>query len=140
MAVEVEAAGLAAERRSVAQELRIREAFARVEDIMETGASTTRADFNFHMAIAEATNNHYFADFLNYLGKAMIPRRNVRLVPVSGGSRQAYLRMIQKEHGQIIAAISNGDVKAARAAMRAHLSESRSRYLALLTDNLAKTS
>lgn len=135
MAVEIESAGLAAERRSVAQELRIREALAKVEEALEAGASTARPDFNFHMSIAEATNNHYFVDFLNYLGNAMIPRRHIRVVSATGERREAYLRMIQKEHGQIVGAISTGDVRAARAAMRAHLSESRSRYLGFLTDN-----
>lgn len=140
MAVEIKVAGLAAERRSMAQEMRIHEAFAKMEDALKVGVSSVRADFDFHMSIAEAANNHYFVDFLTYLGKAMIPRRNVRLVPASGEGRTAYLKMLQAEHRQILAAISNGDPDTARAAMRAHLSESRLRYLALLTKDRTKTS
>jgi len=133
MAVEIEAAGLAAERRSVAQESRIHEAFAKIDTALETGISSVRPDFDFHMSIAEAANNRYFVDFLRDLGNTVIPRRNVRLVPASGEAREAYLRMIQTEHRRIVAAISTGDADSARTAMRAHLSESRSRYLDLLT-------
>ncbi|WP_121633869.1 FadR/GntR family transcriptional regulator [Tropicibacter alexandrii] len=134
-AVEVEAAGLAAQRRSPAQEERIIEAFRTVSDLAKQGEPTSEADFDLHLAIAEATNNARFTEFLRMLGPSVIPRRALRpdaARPTSG----SYQQMIDNEHREIVNAILTGDPDAAREAMRTHLQGSMSRYRALLRETV----
>jgi DNA-binding FadR family transcriptional regulator len=130
-AVEVEAAGLAALRRSPAQEETIFERHHAVRDCLDAGVPTSEADFALHLAIAEATNNARFREFLSMIGPRIIPRAAIR-----DGEHEAdqanYIMLIDDEHQQIVAAISAGDEDGARAAMRRHLRGSQERYRTLL--------
>lgn len=130
-AVEVEAAGLAAMRRSPAQEEAILDRHNAVRVCFETGVSSAEADFALHIAIAEATNNPRFRDFLAMIGKSIIPRAALS-ADSSERDQAAYLEMIDGEHRAIVMAISNGDEEGARDAMRRHLRGSQARYRALL--------
>lgn len=125
--VEIEAAGLAAQRRSPAQEEAILEAHRAIGRCIEAEAPTAEADFRLHLAIAEATNNPRFAEFLRMSGPRLIPR-----AVVPQGERVAheagYLDRLMAEHARIVDAISSGDVPAAREAMRVHLKGSQQRY------------
>ena len=129
-AVEVEAAGLAATRRSPAQEETILDRHRAVGACIDQGASTSAADFALHTAIAEATNNPRFVEFMALMGQNAIPR--AALAETAGDASSAYLSQLHEEHGRIVTAISNGDVDGARAAMRTHLQGSQRRYRALL--------
>jgi GntR family transcriptional regulator, transcriptional repressor for pyruvate dehydrogenase complex len=130
--VEVEAAGLAALRRSPAQEETILEAHVAVHEALVAGRPSSEADFALHLAIAEATNNPQFHKFLNALGENAIPRAALSSDGLQKDS--AYLKLLYQEHSRIVLAISNGDETAAREAMRAHLRGSQARYRALLRD------
>lgn len=129
MAVEIEAAALAARRRSPAQDMRIREAARDMGLAIERGEQATDADFAFHHAVAEATNNRVFVEFLDGLGARTIPRAH--LGPPAAPD-QDYLRKVQAEHVAVMRAIAEQDADAAREAMRAHLQESQRRYRAFL--------
>ncbi len=128
-AVEIEAAGLAAERASPAQGARIRECFAEIDAVIARGEPSDRADFAFHCAIAEATNNPLFPEFLGFLGRRTIPRSQLAEV---GELPEGYLAQIQQEHRAIADAILRGDPSAARSAMRVHLQGSHERYQLLM--------
>ena len=130
--VEVEAAGLAALRRSPAQEETILDRHVAVHEALKAGRPSSEADFALHLAIAEATNNPQFHKFLTLLGENAIPRAALS----SDGPEKdsAYLKLLYEEHSRIVVAISNGDETAAREAMRAHLRGSQARYRALLRD------
>ena len=132
-AVEVEAAGLAALRRSPAQEEVILERHYAVRACFEAGRPTSEADFALHLAIAEATNNPRFREFLALIGKTVIPRAALRNDD-SEADQAAYINLILKEHEEIVAAISGGDEDGAREAMRRHLRGSQARYRALLRE------
>ena len=125
--IEIEAAGLAAERASRTDIAAIVEAFAAIEQAIERGESGVDQDFAFHRAIAHATGNPKFLRFLNYLGHFIIPRQSVNLTSDSD-ERIAYLKTFQKEHTAILTAIQNGAVTQARTAMQRHLLNSRKRY------------
>jgi DNA-binding FadR family transcriptional regulator len=133
-AVEIEAAALASERRSPAQAEAIREASDAIAARIAAGEPTTDADFAFHLAIAEATNNARFPEFLRMIGARLIPRRALR---EEGGEAAPadYLAQIQNEHRAIAEAIAARDEAAAREGMRVHLKGSQSRYRALLRGN-----
>lgn len=126
-AVEIEAAGLAATRRTTAQAERITEAIGRIDAAGQNG-SEVRLDFDFHIRIAEATGNPQFARFMDFIGGLVIPRQRIRIEVDPAAGRDAYLRMLQREHCQIEQAIWAGDEVVARDAMRAHLIGSARRY------------
>ena len=128
-AVEVEAAARAAARRTPSQEMRIREAFQAIGAAIKRGEQATEADFAFHRAIAEATNNRIFVEFLEGLGQRSIPRAQV---PALRRPDAAYLQKVQQEHAAVLEAIAAGAADKARDAMRRHLQESQKRYRALL--------
>ena len=125
--IEIEAAGLAAERGSAADVRKIADGYEAIEQAIERGESGVDQDFAFHCSIAEATGNPKFSRFLEYLGRLIIPRQTINLT--SGGvKRIVYLKTFQKEHRVILDAIRSQAVTQARAAMRRHLHNSRKRY------------
>jgi DNA-binding FadR family transcriptional regulator len=131
MAVEIFAAGLAAERRSAGQLRRIATALERIDAAIGRGETAVAADFDFHRSIAKATGNAYFEKFLDYLGHYIIPRQTLRLKRREVEDEAAYLRKVQGEHHVIHQAIAASDPRAARLAMRAHLANSIERYRSL---------
>jgi GntR family transcriptional repressor for pyruvate dehydrogenase complex len=83
------------------------------------------ADFSFHLAVAEAANNHYFSTSLNALKEHVavgMKLHGLSLVGAPSGLEQVY-----DEHRGIYEAIRDRDADAARAAMRHHLESSRDR-------------
>jgi DNA-binding FadR family transcriptional regulator len=125
--VEIEAAGLAAERASPAQVKKISDRYAAVQGAIDRGNHAVDQDFAFHCEIADATGNPQFRRFLEYLGRFIIPRRTVwgRSTPPALRSQ---LDLFQQEHTQIVTAIREGAVAKARDAMQRHLVNSRARY------------
>jgi GntR family transcriptional regulator, transcriptional repressor for pyruvate dehydrogenase complex len=128
LAVEVETAGLAAERATAKQLRVIGQALAAMDRAIARNESAIDEDYAFHRTIAEATGNTQFARFLEYLGRFIIPRQTVRMEPIRASGARAYLDAFQQEHRLIHDAIQNHDSTAARAAMRQHLLKSRERY------------
>lgn len=127
IAIESEAAALAARRRSPEELARIKEACAAMDTAIEAGRSTVDLDIAFHRAIAQATGNRHFLGLFNYLGEVLVPRARVPTHQYDETTLQEYLRRISAEHHQIVAAIAAGDSDAARAALRIHLGGSRDR-------------
>src|SRR5262249_35478860 len=126
--IEIEAAGLAAERASPADIGKIGDAYDAIDRAIRRGDSAVDQDFAFHCQIAAATGNPQFTHFLEYLGRFIIPRQTVQ---VSGGApaeRRSYLETIQTEHRAIVEAVRGHAVQKAPAAMRSHLLNSRKRY------------
>jgi GntR family transcriptional repressor for pyruvate dehydrogenase complex len=125
--VEIEAAGLAAERASPAQVKRIAERFAAIRAAIEDGDNAVDEDFAFHCAIADATGNPQFRRFLEYLGRFIIPRGTV-WGSTAPPTNRAHLDLFQREHEQILRAIESHSAAQARSAMQRHLLNSRARY------------
>lgn len=126
IAVEAEAAAIAAYRRSALQEEAIRGANQEMARRIELGQSTVEADYAFHMAVAAATNNRYFIDSLARFGPRAIPRSQFPTLP--DASDRQYLLGVLEEHDRILEAIADQDAEAARTAMRGHLTSSQKRY------------
>lgn len=132
--VEVEAAGLAAERGSTPARGRVATALMAVDAALGRGESAIDEDFAFHRAIATATGNPQFVHFLEYLGRFIIPRQSVRVAAHRPEGQRAYLETFQREHAAIATAITERDITAAREAMRAHLVNSQQRYRRLAAE------
>jgi DNA-binding FadR family transcriptional regulator len=128
--IEIEAAGLAAERASKSQLATIKDAYQAIEQAIANGEGAIDQDFAFHCSIAAATGNSQFVNFLEYLGRFIIPRQTIRSAD-NPTERRAYLRKIQLEHREILDALRTGQTTAARAAMQRHMLNSRKRYRGL---------
>ena len=124
--IEIEAAGLAAERASAAQVASIVDCLDAIEAALARGEDAIREDLALHCSIADATGNPQFRRFLEHLGRFIIPRQTIRGGP--GLPKRAYSQTFQGEHRDIVQAIRAGAVARARAAMRRHLVNSRKRY------------
>ncbi len=126
-ALEIEAAGLAADRAAPEDVKKIVFSFEAIEEAIKRGEPAVDQDFAFHCAIAAATGNPQFRRFLEYLGRFVIPRQTVwgQSAPVLS---RTHLNTFQKEHRSILQAIKAGQVTKARAAMRHHLVNSRKRH------------
>ncbi|MFN3302593.1 MAG: FadR/GntR family transcriptional regulator [Roseateles sp.] len=125
--LETEAAGLAALRRTDANLAALRQALDAVIAAVEAGEDSVAADFQFHLEVARATQNHHFTDLMATLGAQIIPRARLEPAADMTAERRAYMRRVNAEHESILDAIVNQDVESARAAMRTHLSNSRER-------------
>ena len=134
LGVEIESAGLAAERAARPDVRAIAAALQAIEKTAGEGKSAVDEDLAFHRAIAQATGNPEFARFLQFIGRHLIPRRTVSGLPERMGGQRAYLALIQEEHRRIADAIAQGDPKAARDAMRRHLTRSLDRYRKLAAE------
>jgi GntR family transcriptional regulator, transcriptional repressor for pyruvate dehydrogenase complex len=132
--VEVEAAGLAAERGSSGARRRVTTALRAIDAALDRGESAISEDFAFHRAIAAATGNPQFAHFLEYLGRFIIPRQSIRVAAHRPEGQRAYLETFQREHVTIAEAIAARDATAAREAMRSHLTNSQQRYSRLAAE------
>lgn len=121
LALEVEAAGIAADRRSVIQLKKIEIAYKEIATAAKKEGMAVMEDKNFHRQISLATGNSYFSKLLDFLGHYVIPCG--RIQGLSGGQieERRYLKIIQKEHLAILIAIKDGDSQAARTAMQIHL-------------------
>lgn len=129
--VEVEAAGLAAQRRSPAQEELILTRHSDILICIEAGQPIRREDFQLHLAIAEATNNPLFGEFLHQHGNNLVPKLGLKTANHTTLD-QEYFKTINQEHEHIVTAISDGDEKNARESMLLHLKNSQVRHRAIL--------
>jgi len=136
LGVELQSVGLAAARRTPEALAEIARAYDYLENLTTDDAEVeARADFDFHLAIAKATRNPHFPQFL----EAVTGEISFDLVlkhRQSSGAYQTYLKKINKEHAAILAAITQGDVKGAKNALAQHLEESLVRYRAMLEEPL----
>jgi DNA-binding FadR family transcriptional regulator len=134
LGVEMQSVALAATRRTPEALAKIARAYDHLDSLeTEDVEIEARADFEFHLAIAGATRNQHFHRFL----EAVFNEINFDLIlkhRQSARTHKAYTRRIAKEHAAILAAITQGDQKAARNALVLHLEESLNRYRSLLDE------
>jgi GntR family transcriptional repressor for pyruvate dehydrogenase complex len=140
LSVEVEAAGMCAERRSDAEAAAIRALMEQV-DAQHDDPSAVRIhyDYDFHLAIAAATGNEYIHGFLSYLQPMIVPRYQLGYV-VTPEFTETYYARIHNEHKAIVDAIERRDGAGARRAMRRHLHNSLERVRALAQASGVETS
>ncbi len=127
ISLESEAASLAAQRRKDTHLAGMAAALASFEAAIHANSDAVPSDFQFHVEVARASGNRYFADLMTYLGTTIIPRTRLRTAGDAPEGRLAYLARVHMEHESIYRAIRDRDPEAARAAMRTHLNNSRDR-------------
>ncbi|SHK06225.1 DNA-binding transcriptional regulator, FadR family [Roseomonas rosea] len=127
IALESEAASLAAQRHSAAQLAELDAISAAFAEALEEPDRSAAHDQDFHLCVARMSGNLYFAELLSGLSPNLLPRARVDLHRGDARAKADYLRRLLQEHAQIRDAIARADADEARAAMRLHLSNSRER-------------
>lgn len=136
MAFEVHAAGLAAVRRSLAQEAAIWAAVRDFELSAKNDSVLDDIDFQFHKAIIQATNNAAFIEFFALMGARILPASTFSRALHPTLITDNYIDQTTREHRLICERISNGDQEGSRDAMRAHLTRAHDRYRGIIFQNI----
>lgn len=124
--MECEGAALAAERATKADVEALVDLTARMETLAKAGAETVDADFRFHLAVANLSDNRFIAEGLEMLRPHVL--FIARFVRTLGPQRYEFgKKKMNGEHSAIIDALAARDPKAARAAMRTHIERSQRR-------------
>jgi len=128
--IEAGAAAQASTFRSVSGIRRIATALDNFKKGLEHGIADALAhDVDFHLSIAQATGNRYYADLQAQLVRASGFGGGLGTQASLSSDTDSFLRLIYSEHSSIYHAIQRGDPEEARAAMRMHLSHSRRRLI-----------
>jgi DNA-binding FadR family transcriptional regulator len=128
MGVEVEAAALAAQRRTMADLDAMTARLDAIDKAVAAGEAGSEQDLGFHRAISRATGNPNFTRLFDTFGAAMIPRQWAPLDDMTPAERTRHFDRMQREHRAIHAAIEARDAGAAQRAMRLHLARSYGRF------------
>ena len=123
LAIECEAAALAARRRTRAQIEVLDRALADLRQAVRTGGGVVGPDWAIHMAVAVASGNPLLIGVMESLGAQSVLRHrasvdDVDLVDPEHGA------LLVHEHAAIRDAVVRGDADAARSAVRVHLGRS----------------
>ncbi|WP_417372560.1 FadR/GntR family transcriptional regulator [Glutamicibacter protophormiae] len=120
---ETEAAAVAALSASDADLKSMDEALKGFEASQGNASLSMNCDYEFHLAVARATGNPYFAHAVQGFGPSMIamPRRRLDSTAAVDAER---LGSVTTEHRAVREAIAAGNPQLAAAAMRLHLGNS----------------
>jgi GntR family transcriptional repressor for pyruvate dehydrogenase complex len=125
LTIEPDAAFFAARRRDEAAITKIADALAEMRDATSHQLHRTDADFMFHRAVAEASNNHYYTASMDALKPHIAVGMHLHGLTLMGPRLQ--LSRVFDEHEKIFQAVADGDADVARDTMRQHLEGSRDR-------------
>jgi GntR family transcriptional repressor for pyruvate dehydrogenase complex len=125
LTIEPFAAYFAAQRRDDAALQKIAAALADLRDATRHQLHRTDADFQFHRAVTEAANNHYYTASIDALKQHIAVGMHLHGLSLMGP--RIKLERVFDEHNAIYEAVARGDAEAARDTMRAHLEGSRDR-------------
>jgi DNA-binding FadR family transcriptional regulator len=117
--LEVQAAALAAQRRTDEDVAAMRDALETMTNVPYGSVMWLKTDLEFHKTVAAATGNAYMVQFLVFVSE------RVRDSILASGNQQKSEELASVtlgEHQRILDAIEARDPEAAQGAMRAHLS------------------
>lgn len=126
LTVEVDAAGLAAQRRNDESLGEMVRALDLLSDATGSRLHREDADFTFHLAIARASNNQYYAETLKALRDHIYVGMKMHGDALMSDGAAA-LEHVLGEHRGIYEAIRDRDAERARGVMRTHIIHSRER-------------
>ena len=125
LTIEPIAARDAAMRRNDEALKKMDAAFDLLKDATRNQRHREDADFAFHLAVAEAANNHYFSSTMQALREHIYVGMHMHGLSLMGAKPK--LQNVLDEHRAIFEAIRNGRAHDAETAMRRHLEGSRDR-------------
>lgn len=118
LAIEVQVAGLAADRATDDDIAALRQALDHHREVFDDLEQAARADVAYHVELARCTHNDLFVVMLNSLGDVMLEFRLQAME--QPGNRRVGLA----DHIRILEAVAAHDPTAARVAMTQHLASS----------------
>jgi GntR family transcriptional repressor for pyruvate dehydrogenase complex len=118
-ALEAEAAGLAAQRRSAADVKRLKQAVRALDRAVKAGGDGVEQDLQFHRVIAEASHNPFLIGTLDYLAQFM--RGAIGVTRANEARRADFAAQVREEHAAMVLAIEAADVAKARSAASRHM-------------------
>jgi GntR family transcriptional repressor for pyruvate dehydrogenase complex len=118
-ALEAEAAGLAAQRRSAADVKRLKQAVQALDRAVKAGGDGVEQDLQFHRVIAEASHNPFLIGTLDYLAQFM--RGAIGVTRANEARRADFAAQVREEHAAMVLAIEAADVAKARSAASRHM-------------------
>lgn len=126
VALESNAAHEAASHRLDADMERLQAALARLDEVAASGTLGVEEDFDFHLAVCQASHNRFYVGMMEFLRENIISgmtlTRNLSLRRTADR-----LRRVQQEHYALLDAIARQDANAAFDAMATHLENARLR-------------
>lgn len=125
LTIEPEAAAMAARRRSEEALHKIRTALSLLRDATNRQSHRADADFMFHLSIAQASGNPYFATAMQALEDHIAI--GMRFHGLSLKSNRGGLEHVFVEHTAVYQAILQQDAAGARELMHEHIRTSRNR-------------
>lgn len=128
LTLEPSAAELAALRHSEADRRILKARHDAFIKAQEEKSQARVEDFDFHLAIAKATQNPFFAQFYEQLSQSVIPRAKLLSIEINPVTSERYLERVRQEHTYILEAILMRDAEAARETMFQHLNRARNMY------------
>lgn len=128
VAIEPNAAALAAERRTDADLLSIAEAIDRFGRAALEGSPIAHLDFRFHLAVATASANRRFVDAIRTVEMDISHGVNLARF-LSSFNQLERSRSVVADHTRILQAIRQRRPEEARRSMRAHLENARLRMV-----------
>lgn len=133
IALEGEAAFLAADRRSDGDLKTMARALEHLDKVIASGEVGSEADRSFHLAIASAAQNRFFIHAMETIAEHTM--KGMELARKLSLRRSAQrLQLVQAEHVRIFKAIEAQDANEAREAMRSHIDNARLRILTNSTE------
>ena len=118
-AIEAEAARLAAERRTRKDVTQIRKALRAIELAVKTGRDGVEEDVEFHRSIAQAANNPFLLQTLDYLSQYL--REGTRVTRANEARRSDFAQQVMLEHQAIVDAIEQRNPRGALKAATTHM-------------------
>lgn len=134
IAIEQEAARLAAERHGSEELARIREAYRRMVEAAKSGERVIDLDLRFHLVIAEATQNRALIEAQASLGDH-IQSWMATMLETTRRPRSEQDELREREHLAIVEAIERRDPDMAAQAARRHIENGRTRFLVELSSS-----
>jgi GntR family transcriptional repressor for pyruvate dehydrogenase complex len=131
--VEVEVAGLAAERRSADDLRKLESEYEAMRPLIGDSDAASLQDLEFHRALARCTDNEFFVFILDALTVPLLEIRRSTFGP-GGRSKEAF-----GDHLSILDAIRAGDPTAARSRMLKHLDDVEAAWEHLVADGATQT-
>ncbi|WP_323748386.1 MULTISPECIES: FadR/GntR family transcriptional regulator [unclassified Phyllobacterium] len=125
LALEPEAAGLAAIRRTDAQLATLFGWVEKMREARESAADFVHSDLQFHIAIAEASGNPFMRSISALIEVALVTTFTISS-PIPNS--ESHVRSVER-HAAIAKAIAAGDVEQAKEAMRVVINEGAERVL-----------
>ncbi|WP_349294832.1 FadR/GntR family transcriptional regulator (plasmid) [Thioclava sp. 'Guangxiensis'] len=126
LTIEIDAAGLAAQRRNDALLIEMEQALGLLSEATGSRLHREDADFAFHLTVARASNNQYYAETLKALRDHIYVGMKMHGVALMSDGPPA-LEHVLGEHRAIFEAIRDRDCARARDVMRDHVLHSRNR-------------